>query len=95
MKSRKKQNNNFMKKARKPFGGKKQKLPMKTILLATSGDPDALIAVVDIYQPYIKELSRRVIIDSDGQYKEIIDETVKRTLETGLIAAIMKFNPYR
>lgn len=95
MKSRKMPNDIFMENMRKNLFGKKQKLKTKTILLATSGDPDALMEVVDAYKPYIEKLSMRVVIGDDGQYREAVDETVKRTLETGLIAAIMKFNPYR
>ncbi len=51
--------------------------------------------IVDIYTPYIEKLSMRVVIDEDGGYKEAVDEEVKRTLETCLIAAVMKFNPMK
>ena len=65
------------------------------MLHAISGDPVALMQIVEIYEPYINKLSRRSTIDEHGFYSEYVDETVKRTLETSLIAAIMKFDPYR
>ena len=95
MKNRNKRKTTFMENMRKSILGKKQKLKTKTILRATTGDPEALMEVVDAYQPYIEKLSMRMVIDKDGQYKEVIDETVKRTLETSLIAAVMKFNPFQ
>ena len=78
----------------KAFLAAKQKLKTKTILLAVSGDTEALMEVVDIYQPYIEKLSMRVVMDENGHCREMVDETVKRSLEVGLIAAIMKFHPY-
>ena len=74
--------------------GSQQQLNTKTILLAVSGDTEALMEVVDIYQPYIEKLSMRVVMDENGHCREMVDETVKRSLEVGLIAAIMKFHPY-
>ena len=44
--------------------------------------------VVDTYQPYIEKLSMRVVMDENGHCREMVDETVKRSLEVGLIAAI-------
>ena len=95
MRNRKNTNDMLMENMRKSIFGKKQKIKTKTILLAASGDTEALMEVVDAYKPYIEKLSMRGVIDSDGNYKEVVDETVKRTIETGLIASIMKFNPYR
>ena len=88
------QNEFFSQNARKSIFGSKQKLKTKTILLAVSGDTEALMEVVDIYQPYIEKLSMRVVMDENGHCREMVDETVKRSLEVGLIAAIMKFHPY-
>ncbi len=95
MKNRKEPDDLFMKTLRNNVFGRKQKIDNKIILLAASGDTEALMEVVDAYKPYIEKLSMRGVIDADGQYHEAVDETVKRTIETGLIAAIMKFNPYR
>ena len=89
-----KQNELFGQNVRKSIFGSKQKLKTKTILLAVSGDTEALMEVVDTYQPYIEKLSMRVVMDENGHCREMVDETVKRSLEVGLIAAIMKFHPY-
>ncbi|WP_442862729.1 helix-turn-helix domain-containing protein [Anaerotignum lactatifermentans] len=35
----------------------------------------------------------RLVSTEDGDYTEQIDETVKKMLETSLIAAVMKFDP--
>ena len=86
MRNRKNQNEFFSQNARKSIFGSK--------LLAVSGDTEALMEVVDIYQPYIEKLSMRVVMDENGHCREMVDETVKRSLEVGLIAAIMKFHPY-
>lgn len=60
---------------------------------AISGEPLALMKIVKIYEPYIDRLSLRMVVTEDGEYKEQVDETVKKTLETSLIAAIIKFDP--
>ena len=90
----KNKNEFFSQDVRKSIFGSKQKLKTKTILLAVSGDTEALMEVVDIYKPYIEKLSMRVVMDENGHCREMVDETVKRSLEVGLIAAIMKFHPY-
>lgn len=69
----------------------RKKLDTKTIQKAVAGEPLALMKIVDIYKPYIEKLSLRVVIDDHGRCRQEVDETIKRTLETSLIAAIMKF----
>ena len=81
MRNRKNQNEFFSQNARKSIFGSKQKLKIKTILLAVSGDTEALMEVVDIYQPYIEKLSMRVVMDENGHCREMVDETVKRSLK--------------
>ena len=94
MRNRKNQNEFFSQNARKSIFGSKQKLKTKTILLAVSGDTEALMEVVDTYKPYIEKLSMRVVMDENGHCREMVDETVNLSLEVVLIAAIMKFNPF-
>ena len=95
MRNRKNQNEFFSQNARKSIFGSKQKLKTKTILLAVSGDTEAFNGSwLIFYQPYIEKLSMRVVMDENGHCREMVDETVKRSLEVGLIAAIMKFHPY-
>lgn len=73
----------------------REKLDEQTVLEAISGEPLALMKIVDIYEPYINKLSLRIVTTDDGEYEEQVDETVKKMLETSLIAAVMKFDPCR
>ncbi|WP_278873312.1 helix-turn-helix domain-containing protein [Anaerotignum lactatifermentans] len=75
------------------YSNSREKLDEQTIMEAISGEPLALMRIVKIYEPYINKLSLRMVTTEDGDYKEQIDETVKKTLETSLIAAIIKFDP--
>ena len=75
------------------FGKSREKLDKQTVLKAISGEPLALMKIVEIYEPYINKLSLRLVSTEDGDYVERVDETVKKMLETSLIAAIMKFVP--
>ena len=95
MKLRLAENERLIENIREKYFGSNPKLKSKTILQAVSGDPIALMEIVDIYTPYIEKLSMRVVIDETGGYKEVVDEEVRRTLETCLIAAVMKFNPMK
>ncbi|NLK37086.1 MAG: helix-turn-helix domain-containing protein [Epulopiscium sp.] len=76
-----------------PFSRSRKKLDEQTVLKAISGEPLALMKIVEIYEPYINKLSLRLVSTEDGDYTEQIDETVKKMLETSLIAAVMKFDP--
>lgn len=67
----------------------------KTILNAVAGEPMALMEIVKAYEPYINKLSQRTYIDEKGRKRQEVDGFVKKTLETRLIAAIMKFDPYK
>ena len=80
---------------RKKFFSTREKLDKETVLAAISGDTIALMEIVNIYEPYINKLSKRITIDEYGQYTEKVNEIVKQTLTTSLISAIMKFNPYK
>lgn len=95
MKLRLAENEKLIGNIREKYFGNSPKLKSKTILQAVSGDPTALMEIVDIYAPYIEKLSMRVILDENGGYKEAVDEEVRRTLETSLIAAVMKFDPMK
>lgn len=75
------------------FGNSREKLDEQTVLKAISGEPLALMKIVEIYEPYINKLSSRIVTTENGDYTEQIDETVKKMLETSLIAAVMKFDP--
>lgn len=73
----------------------RDQLDEKTVLEAISGDTAAIMKILRIYEPYINKLSLRatVTVTEKGECIQLVDETVKKTLETSLIAAIMKFDP--
>lgn len=81
------------KKQTRKLSDSREKLDTQTVMEAISGEPLALMKIVKIYEPYIDRLSLRMVVTEDGEYKEQVDETVKKTLETSLIAAIIKFDP--
>lgn len=70
----------------------KQKLiPFSIIAAASDGDVDAINAVLKHYEGYIVALSKRRVYDENGNGYTIVDETVRRQLETKLITKILMF----
>ena len=61
------------------------------IAAAVNGDVDAINAVLKRYEGYIARLSTRVLYDSDGKTYMVVDEDMRRRLETKLITKILKF----
>jgi len=75
---------------------KKQKcafdlLPFHVIEAASTGDTEAIQAVLKHYEGYIIKLSTRKLYDESGQVHYCIDETLRRRLETKLITKILAF----
>ena len=66
-------------------------LPFNTIKAATTGDIEAMNAVMRHFGGYIATLSVRPMRDGDGNEKYAIDETIRAELETKLAAAVLKF----
>jgi hypothetical protein len=66
-------------------------LPFPVIVLATSGDVDAINAVLKHYEGYIAVLSTKQLYDESGNPHLCVDEGLKRRLETKLITAILSF----
>ena len=62
------------------------------IVLAASGDVDAINAVLKHYEGYIAALSTRQLLDESGNLHLCVDEALRRRLETKLITKIMTFN---
>ncbi len=62
------------------------------IVLAASGDVDAINAVLKHYEGYIAALSTRQLYDEGGNSHLCIDEALRRRLETKLITKILTFN---
>lgn len=72
---------------------KKQRdlLPFHIIATASNGDVDAINAVLKHYEGYIASLSLRRVYDEDGNSYTIVDEEIRRRLETKLITKILEF----
>lgn len=62
------------------------------IVLAASGDVDAINDVLKHYGGYIAALSTRQLIDESGNLHFCVDEALRRRLETKLITKILTFN---
>ena len=66
-------------------------IPFPVIEAAVSGDVDAINAVLKRYEGYIACLSTRRLYDEDGHSYMVIDEEMRRRLETKLITKILEF----
>lgn len=62
------------------------------IASASSGDVDAINAVLKHYEAYIMALSSKRLFDEYGYPYLFIDETLRRRLETKLITKILSFD---
>ncbi len=67
-------------------------LPYELIEAAVQGDPEAVNKVVRHYSGYIAALSTRKVIDDTGREYSVVDEWLRRRLETKLIVAILDFD---
>ena len=72
-------------------------LPFHIIKAASEGDVEAIHAVLAHYEGYIAKLSTRKMYDEFGQVHYCVDETLRRRLETKLIAKTLAFRrvPYK
>lgn len=67
-------------------------LPYPVIVLAASGDVDAINTVLRHYEGYIATLSTKRLFDESGNPYLCVDEALRRRLETKLITKILTFN---
>jgi len=67
------------------------KISFPVIAAAVNGDVDAINAVLKRYEGYIARLSTRMLHDADGNSYMVVDEEMRRRLETKLITKILKF----
>lgn len=72
---------------------KRNLLPFHIIKAASEGDVEAIHAVLAHYEGYIAKLSTRKMYDEFGQVHYCVDETLRRRLETKLIAKTLAFRP--
>ena len=61
------------------------------IMAAVNGDVDAINAVLKRYEGYIATLSTRKLYDDCGNAYMVVDDEIRRRLETKLITKILKF----
>lgn len=68
-------------------------LPFHIIKAASEGDAQAIHTVLKHYEGYITRLSTRKMYDEYGQVHYCVDETLRKRLETKLIAKTLAFCP--
>jgi hypothetical protein len=66
-------------------------LPYPVIVAASSGDVDAINAVLKHFEGYITALSTRRLFDEYGNAFLCLDDDLRRRLETKLITKILAF----
>ena len=71
------------------------RLSFVTIKAAANGDIIAINQVLKRYEGYIIALSTKRLFDERGKPHIVVDEDMRRTLETNLIVKIMQFDVNR
>lgn len=69
----------------------KEPINFGIILAAITGDVDAINQVVFYFQPYINSKCKRKVWDEYGNVHYMVDEYMKRRMETRLITKILDF----
>ena len=67
-------------------------LPYHVIESAAAGNEKAINKVLKHYEGYIRALSTRRLYDEQGSPHLVVDEEMRRTLETRLILKILQFD---
>ena len=65
--------------------------PFPVIVAATDGDTEAINQIVKHYSGFIAKRSLRSMKDEYGNQHMVVDETLRRRMETRLIAKILSF----
>ena len=66
-------------------------IPFSVIVAATDGDIEAVNQIVKHYGGYIAKRSLRPMKDEYGNRHMVVDETLRRRIETRLITKILSF----
>jgi len=69
----------------------REPIEFKVIQAAIEGDVDAINQVLFYFQPYINSRCKRKVKDEFGQVHYMVDEYMKRRMETRLITKILDF----
>lgn len=72
-------------------GRKKEPIEYEIIQKAIAGDVVAINQIVEYFQPYIKSKCKRKFIEELGKEHYVVDEYMKRRMETRLITKILDF----
>ena len=75
---------------RSKTAGKSLSYPV--IVMAASGDVEAINVILKHYEGYIAALSTRQLFDASGTPHLCVDEALRRRLETKLITKVLTFN---
>ena len=67
-------------------------IPYPVIAAAVGGNPEAVNRVIQHYSGYIAALSMRTSYDKNGFPHSLVDEDMRRRLETKLIISILNFD---
>ena len=70
---------------------KKSKISPSLVVAAINGDINAINAILKQYEGYISVLSTRQLHDGYGNVYAIVDDEMRRRLETKLIIKILQF----
>lgn len=65
--------------------------PFPVIVMAADGNTEAINQIIKHYGGYIAKKSLRPMKDEYGNQYMIVDETLRRRMETRLIAEILSF----
>lgn len=66
-------------------------IPFPVIVAAADGDTEAINQIVKHYSGFIAKRSLRPMKDEYGNQHMVVDETLRRRMETRLIAKILSF----
>jgi len=80
-------------KGKRPNGNTRL-LPFSVIEAAAGGDVNAINKVLEHYEGYIIALSTKRMFDEQGVSHLIVDNELRRILETKLIVKILQFKAY-
>lgn len=67
-------------------------LDVSTILSAQKGDAESIALVLSHYQNYICRFALQKVYDEQGSVSVHVDEFFRRSLETKLMEAILKYH---
>ena len=70
-------------------------LPFQTIKAATGGNVDAINKVLKHFEGYIIALSTERLYDEGGNVRFVVNNDIRRTLETKLITKVLQFDVNR